>query len=32
MDIRLFIKRNIPTLLTCFGAAGVIATAVLAVK
>lgn len=32
MDIRLFIKRNTPTLLTCLGAAGVVATAVLAVK
>ena len=32
MDIRLFIKRNTPTLLTCLGAAGVIATVVLAVK
>ena len=32
MDIRLFIKRNTPTLLTCLGAAGVVATVVLAVK
>lgn len=32
MDVRLFIKRNAPTILTCLGAAGVVATAVLAVK
>ena len=32
MDIRLFIKRNMPTLLTCLGATGVVATAILAVK
>lgn len=32
MDIRSFIKRNMPTLLTCLGATGVVATAILAVK
>lgn len=32
MDIRSFIKRNMPTLLTCLSAVGVVATAVLAVK
>ena len=32
MDIRSFIKRNTPTLLTCLGAIGVVATAVLAAK
>lgn len=32
MDVRLFIKRNAPTILTCLGAVGVVATAVMAVK
>lgn len=32
MDVQLFIKRNTPTILTCLGAAGVVATAVMAVK
>lgn len=32
MDIRSFIKRNTPTLLTCLSAVGVVATAVLAAK
>lgn len=32
MDVRLFIKRNAPTILTCLGAVGVVATTVMAVK
>lgn len=32
MDIRPFIKKNAPTILTCIGAAGVVATTVMAVK
>ena len=32
MDIRPFIKKNAPTILTCIGAAGVIVTTVMAVK
>ena len=32
MDIQLFIKRNAPTILTCLGAVGVVATTVMAVK
>ena len=32
MDVQTFIKRNTPTILTCLGAIGVIATAVMAVK
>ena len=32
MDVRLFIKRNASTILTCLGAVGVVATAVMAVK
>ena len=32
MDVQTFIKRNTPTILTCLGAAGVIVTAVMAVK
>lgn len=32
MDVRLFIKRNASTILTCVGAAGVVATAVMAAK
>ena len=32
MDVQLFIKRNTPTILTYLGAAGVVATAVMAVK
>lgn len=32
MDVRLFIKRNTSTILTCLGAVGVVATAVMAVK
>ena len=32
MNVQTFIKRNAPTILTCLGAIGVIATAVMAVK
>lgn len=32
MDVKLFFKRNSSTILTCMGAAGTVATAVLAVK
>lgn len=32
MDVRLFIKRNASTILTCLGAAGVVATTIMAVK
>ena len=32
MDVRSFIKRNAPTILACLGAAGVVATTVMAVK
>lgn len=32
MDIRPFIKKNAPTILTCIGAAGVVVTTVMAVK
>lgn len=32
MDVRLFIKRNASTILTCLGAVGVVATTVMAVK
>ena len=32
MDLQSFIKRNAPTILTCLGAVGVVATTVMAVK